>query len=213
MAFQVEASLLSVRIVLEGWPFGPRLFISFLFKERIMAQKCYRKMGNFLSTCPKASIKDDFKASLFWNLRFWSSRGFDRLEAIASLDAYRIINYQFLSKTHHFLLPDFQIIWEKVFKSGILWLITRAGMIKKFIRFFQKLCPSGHQGFLFKWFQGENECLLGLLTMTTNSFENPITKNLETFFLSFFCVDFMIMTFILLFRNVNKIHNFKRHPK
>ena len=78
---------------------------------------------------------------------------------------------------------------------------------------FQKLCPLGHQGFLFKWFQGENECLLGLPTMTTNSFENPITKNLETFFYHFFCADFMIVTFIPLFRNVNKIHNDKRRPK
>ena len=57
MAFQVEASLLNVRIVLEGWPFGPRLFVSFLYQERIMVQKCYREMGNFWSTCPKASIK------------------------------------------------------------------------------------------------------------------------------------------------------------
>ena len=80
---------------------------------------------------------------------------------------------------------------------------------------FQKLSPSGHQGFLFKWFQGENECLLGLPTMTTNSFENPITKNLEIFFLSFifFCANFMIMTFIPLFRNVNKIRNDKKRPK
>ena len=77
MAFQVEASLLSVRIVLEGWPFGTRLFISFLSKKRIMAQKCYREKGNFLSTCPKASIKDDFKVSRSWDLRFWSSRGVD----------------------------------------------------------------------------------------------------------------------------------------
>ena len=65
-----------------------------------------------------------------------------------------------------------------------------------------------HQGLLFKWFQCENECLLGLPTMTTNSFENPIIKNLETFFF-----DFTIMTFIPLFRNISKIHNDKRRPK
>ena len=53
---------------------------------------------------------------------------------------------------------------------------------------FEKLCPSGHQDFLFKWFQGENECLLGLPTMTTNSFENPINKNLRTFFIIFFAL-------------------------
>ena len=36
-----------VRIVLKGWSFGPKLFISFLSKERVMAQKCSREMGNF----------------------------------------------------------------------------------------------------------------------------------------------------------------------
>ena len=89
---------------MEGWSFGPRLFVSFLSKKRIMAQKCYREMGNFWSTCPKASTENDFKASRFWDLRFWSSRGFDRLEAVASLDAYQITNYQFLSKSHHFFV-------------------------------------------------------------------------------------------------------------
>ena len=80
---------------------------------------------------------------------------------------------------------------------------------------FSKIVPLGHQGFLFKWFQGENECLLGLPTMTTNFFENPITKNLEIFFFyhHFFCTDFTIMTFIPLFQNISKIHNDKRRPK
>ena len=39
-------------------------------------------------------------------------KGFDRLEAVASLDAYQITNYQFLSKLIIFLLPDFRKIWE-----------------------------------------------------------------------------------------------------
>ena len=52
-----------------------------------------------------------------------------------------------------------------------------------------------------------------LPTMTTNSFENPIIKNLETFFFIIFYTDFMIMTFIPLFRNISKIHNDKRRPK
>ena len=97
---------------MKDWPFGPKLFISFLSTKRVMAQKCSREMGAFLSTCPKASIRDEFQVSWFWDLRFWSSRGFDRLEAVASLDAYQITNYQFISKTHHFLLPDFQRILE-----------------------------------------------------------------------------------------------------
>ena len=42
-------------------------------------------------------------------------KGFDRLEAVASLDAYQITNYQFLSKIHHFSLPDFRRIRERKF--------------------------------------------------------------------------------------------------
>ena len=75
---------------------------------------------------------------------------------------------------------------------------------------FKRMCPMEHQGLLFKWFQGENECLLGLPTMTTNSFD--YYQNLETFFY-FFGTDFTIMTFIPLFRNISKIHNDKRRPK
>ena len=56
-----------MRIVLKGWPFGPKLFISFLSTKRVMAQKCSREMGAFWSTCPKASIKDDFKVSRSWD--------------------------------------------------------------------------------------------------------------------------------------------------
>ena len=48
-----------------------------------------------------------------------------------------------------------------------------------------------HQGLLFKWFQGENECLLGLPTMTTNSFEN-LFKNLETFLFIIFSFSFAL---------------------
>ena len=57
MAFQVEASFLNVRIVLEGWPFDPRLFRSFLSKKRIMAQKYFREMGNFGQHVPRHQSK------------------------------------------------------------------------------------------------------------------------------------------------------------
>ena len=51
-----------------------------------MAQRFYREMGNFWSTCPKSSIKVISKYRDLGILRFWSSMGFDRLEAVASLD-------------------------------------------------------------------------------------------------------------------------------
>ena len=141
---------------------------------------------------------------------FCSLKRFGRFETVASLDAYQISVF---SKTHHhfFLLPDFQRIRERDSESGILGPIAWVGMIKRFIRFF-KIVPFGAPRLFIQMVQGENECLLGLPIMTTNSFENPITKNLETFFY-FFALTLMIMTFIPLFRNVNKIHNDKRHPK
>ena len=65
----------------------------------------------------------------------------------------------FLQKLIIFLLPDFRRIQEEVSKSGILWPIAWAGMIKRFIWFFKNCAPSGHQGLLFKWLQNEKECL------------------------------------------------------
>ena len=128
-------------------------------QRKNMAQKYFREMGNFLVNVPWSINQGDFRASRSWNLCFWSLKRFGFwLEAVASLDACQITDYQFLSKTHHFLLPDFWRIRERVFKSGILWPNAWAGVIKWFIRSFQKLCPSGNQGFLFKWFQGKNGC-------------------------------------------------------
>ena len=95
---------------MKGWSFGPKLFISFLSKEKIMTQKRSREMGNFWLTCPKASIRVISEYHDLGDLCFWSWRDFGKLEAVASLDAYQITNYQFLSKTHHFLLLDFRRI-------------------------------------------------------------------------------------------------------
>ena len=97
MTFQVEASFLSVRIVLEGWPFGPRLFRSFLSKERIMAQKYFREMGNFGQHVPRHQSKMISRCRGL-GILFCSLKMFDRFETVASLDAYQITNYQFLQK-------------------------------------------------------------------------------------------------------------------
>ena len=59
-----------------------------------MTQKYSREMGNF-----------------------WLMKRFGSFEVVASLEACRITNYQFPSKTHHFLLPDFRKIREEVSKS------------------------------------------------------------------------------------------------
>ena len=70
---------------------------------------------------------------------------------------------------------------------------------------FQKLYPSGHQGFLFmvpKW----KEVFIrmdSLLTMITNSSRVPLFKNLETFFY-FFIFIFCTKAYSL-FKNISKI--------
>ena len=62
MAFQVEASLLSVRIVLEGWLFGPRLFISFLSKKGY-GSKVFSRNGQFSIDVPQGISQDDLSVS------------------------------------------------------------------------------------------------------------------------------------------------------
>ena len=86
-----------MKIVLEGWPFGPRLFISFLSIKRVMAQKCFRGMGNFRSTCLKALVRM-ISVCHDLGILFCSVKMFGRFETVESLDAYQIINYQFLQK-------------------------------------------------------------------------------------------------------------------
>ena len=65
-------------------------------------QKCSRKMSNFGPHAPKHQSKMISRYHDFGDLCFWSSIEFWRLEAVASLNAYQIINYQFLLITHHF---------------------------------------------------------------------------------------------------------------
>ena len=147
-----------------------------------MAQKYSREMGNFWSMCPEASIKGDFEISWFQDLCFWSLKRFGRFEAVVSFNAYQIANYQFPSKTHHFLLLDFRRIREEVSKSVILWPIAWVGVIKKFIWFF-KIVPFEAPRSLIQMVSKRNGVFIevGLLsTLITNSFEN-LFKNLETF--------------------------------
>ena len=114
------------------------------------------------------------------------------------------------SKTHHFSLPDFRKIQEMVF----FFINFKANCLsrhdQKVYSIFSKSCPSGYQ-FFFQIAPKWKEVSIGmdsLLTMVTNSFENPIIKTWKHFFFYF-----MIMKFILLSRNISKIHNDKRRPK
>ena len=80
-----------------------------------MTQKYFREMINFGQHALRHRSKMVSKYHDLGICVFGHRKGFDRLEAVASLDAYQITNYQFLSKTHHFLLPDFRRIQERKF--------------------------------------------------------------------------------------------------
>ena len=125
------------------WLFGPKLFIPLLSTKGVMAQKCFREMGNSWSMCPKTLIKV-ISGYHDLGILFFSLQRFGRFETVASLDAYQITKYQFFQKlVIIFLLPDFRRIRERVSESGILGPIAWVGVIKRFIRFFSKIVPLG----------------------------------------------------------------------
>ena len=103
--------------------FGPKLFRSFLSKERIMAQKYFREMGNFGQHVPRHRSK---MISRYHGLGilFCSWKRFGKFETVSK--SWCTPNYQIsvFSKTRHFLLPDFWRIRELVSKSGVLRLIA-----------------------------------------------------------------------------------------
>ena len=147
-----------VRIVLKGWPFGPKFFISFLSIKRVMAQECSREMGAFWSTCPKTSIRVISKYHDFRDLCFWSLKGF--WQAWSCSKSWCIPNYRLSvpTKIYFFVCLTFEE-FDIVSKLRALWPITWAGVIKRFIRYF-KIVSFGAPHILFKWFHSERKCLL-----------------------------------------------------
>ena len=90
--------------------------IPFLLARKGYGSKDSREMGNFQSTCPKASIKVILEYHDFGTCIFWSLKGFGKFEAIASFDAYQITICQTLQKLIiNFFLLDFRRIREKKF--------------------------------------------------------------------------------------------------
>ena len=130
-------------------------------------------------------------------------RVFGKLKAVASLDAYQITNCQFLSKTYHFLLPDFRRIREISFYREFYGQMPEQVWSKGLFDF-SKSCPSRHQDFqkISKWKKVfiKTDCLL---IMITNHFEIPVVQNLTTFSF-FFCI-----VIYFLFKSINKIHDDK----
>ena len=142
-------------------------------------------------------------------LRFWSSMGFDRLEAVASLDAYQITNYQFLSKTHLFFVAWFLKNSRNKFLNQEFYGQLPEKAWSKGLFDFSKSYPTGHQGFqkISKW--KKMFIKMGSLpTVITNSLGFLSFKNLKTFS-PIFSPFFFGTGIYSLFRSISKIHDDK----
>ena len=116
-----------MRIVLKGWAFGPRLFISFLSTKRVMAQKCFRGMGNFQLTCLKALVR---MISVYHDLGFcfahWKGLANLNWQVWSCSKSWCIPNYQLSvpTKIYLFVCLIFEEFEKWVSKSGVLWPIA-----------------------------------------------------------------------------------------
>ena len=131
-----------MRIVLKrGRLLVQGLFLSFLSKERIMAQKYSRIDGQFWSTCPKAPIKVISEYYDYGTCVFGHWKGFDGIEVVANLDAYQITKYQILQK-FIFLCSLISEEFEKEFLNrGFSHILPRQAWSKSLFNF-SKLYPS-----------------------------------------------------------------------
>ena len=86
-----------MRTVLKGLAFWFEVARITSVQRKIWLKSIFWEMGNFLSICLEVSIKVISEYHNLWIL-FCSLKRFGRFETVASLDAYQIINYQFLQK-------------------------------------------------------------------------------------------------------------------
>ena len=145
-----------------------------------MAQKCFRKMGNFGQHAPRHQSKMISRYHGLGTL-FCSLKRFGRFETVASLDAYQITKYQFFSKLIIFcclIFEEFEkSFWIRNFKANCL-----SRRDQKVYSIFSKSCLSGHQGFqkISKWKKVFIE-MGSLPTVITNSFRTLVVQNSKTF--------------------------------
>ena len=131
-------------------------------------------MGNFQSTCPKASIKMVSEYHDLGTCVFGHWKGFGKLETVANFNAYQITKYQILQKLIIFCCMIFEEFKKEILKSRIFKIVP-LGAPRPDIQIVQKWK---------KVFIRTDS----LLTMITNSFNILFIQNLETFlFFHFFC--------------------------
>ena len=136
-----------VRIVLKGWPFGPKLFSSFLFEERIIAQKYSREMGNFWSTCPETSIKVISEYHDFRDLCFWSLKGF--WQAWSCSKSWCIPNYRLLvpTKIYFFVCLTFEEFEKKFLNREFYGQMLEQAWSNGLFDFFKNCALQGTKAF------------------------------------------------------------------
>ena len=151
-----------------------------------MAQKCFREMGNFGQHAPRHQSKMISRYHGLETCVFGHRKSFGRLEAVASLDAYQITNYQFLQKLIIFVAWFSKNSRNKFLNQEFYGQLPEQSWSECLFDF-SKSCPSGYQGFqkISKWKKVFVKTDW-LLTMITNHFEIPIIQNLERFSFSFF---------------------------
>ena len=82
--------LFSCEDCFERLAFWSKVVYIILSKERIMAQKCFREMGNFGQHALRDQLKMISRYHDLGTFVFGHWKGFDRLETIASLNTYQI---------------------------------------------------------------------------------------------------------------------------
>ena len=130
----------------EGWFFGPKLFRSFLSKERITAQKYFKKkMGNF-GQCALRHQSKWFQNIAILGLAFLVIEGFDRFETVASLDAYQITNYQFYKNSSFFVAWSPKNLRNRFLNQEFYGQLPEKAWSNGLFDFF-KIVPFGAPGF------------------------------------------------------------------
>ena len=186
----LEASLLMWGLFWKGWFLVQRLFMSFLSKERIMARKYSWKIGNFGQCAPRYQSKW-FRSITILGLAFFIIEKVWLLARSCS-ESWCMPNYQLpvsFKNSLFFYCLIFEEFERKFLNQGFSHFLPRQAWSKSLFIFF-KIVPLGVSSFFFQMVpKGVFIRMDSLLTMITNSFENPIIqKNLETFFYHNFLV-------------------------
>ena len=209
MAFQVETSLLMWWLFLKVDLLVQSCLYHFCQQKRVIAQKCSREMGNFWSTCLKASIRVISEYHDLRDLCFWSSKGFWQVWSCSK--SWCIPNYQ-LSVS--FKNSSFFVAWfpknsrNKFLNQEFYGQMPEQAWSNGLFNFSKIVllrAPRSLIQMVLKWKGVFIE--MGLLsTVITNSFKiqnQTFKKHFHFFALTLWSWN------LFLFRNISEIHNDK----